>query len=285
MLRPLDHLVLASRNLEAQAARYTGLGFQVGARNRHPWGTQNHIVQLQGAFLELLGLGAGIAAPADGAPEAPFARFLVGYLGQREGAAMLALRSADAARDHAAFAEEGIGHGPLLRFGREATRPDGARAHVGFELAFARSPHISDAGFFACRHLHPENFWSAAQQVHPNTARTLASVIMVAENPAQHAEFLAHFTGQREMAATSMGLDIDTGGGTVEVLTPLAWRFRTGLEPPPEAQTPALAGLRIGVADLARAAACLGAAAAAHGGALVVAPEAAFGAALLFQPA
>ena len=38
--RPLDHLVLAVRDLDAAAAFYRALGFQVGARNRHPWGTE-----------------------------------------------------------------------------------------------------------------------------------------------------------------------------------------------------------------------------------------------------
>jgi catechol 2,3-dioxygenase-like lactoylglutathione lyase family enzyme len=41
MPRAIDHLVIAARDLEAQAAFYRRLGFQVGTRNRHPWGTEN----------------------------------------------------------------------------------------------------------------------------------------------------------------------------------------------------------------------------------------------------
>ena len=63
MPRAIDHLVIAAHDLEAQAALYRRLGFQVGARNRHPWGTENHIVQFDGAFLELIGLGDAFAAP------------------------------------------------------------------------------------------------------------------------------------------------------------------------------------------------------------------------------
>src|SRR6266508_27585 len=56
MPRGLDHIVHAVRDLDAAAELYRRLGFTVGARNRHPrtWGTQNHIVQLSGAFVELL---------------------------------------------------------------------------------------------------------------------------------------------------------------------------------------------------------------------------------------
>ena len=56
MPRGLDHIVHAVRDLDAAAEIYRGLGFTVGARNRHPWGTHNHIMQLRGFFIELLTL-------------------------------------------------------------------------------------------------------------------------------------------------------------------------------------------------------------------------------------
>ena len=62
MPRAVDHLVIAAYDLPEQEAFYRRLGFQVGARNRHPWGTENHVVQFDGAFLELIGLGDEFAA-------------------------------------------------------------------------------------------------------------------------------------------------------------------------------------------------------------------------------
>ena len=286
MPRAIDHLVLASHDLDAQAAFYQRLGFSVGARNTHPWGTQNHIVQLLGGFLELIGPGDGFSAPAAGEPAAPFAGFVADYLKHREGLAMLVLQSRDAKQDQAAFEEAGISSSKLFRFGRKATRPDGTQIDVGFALAFACSPHVIDAGFFVCQNLHPENFWNRAQQVHRNGAEKIAGAIMVAENPSDHAEFLAPFTGQREMVATSMGLEIDTGGGVLEVLTPLAYTFRTGLAPPSADHTPAFAAYRVAVADLDVARGALETETVVHrthGDALVVAPEQGFGAAVLFQ--
>ena len=47
MTRRIDHLVVAVRDLDGAAAFYERLGFQVGARNRHPWGTENRIVQFR----------------------------------------------------------------------------------------------------------------------------------------------------------------------------------------------------------------------------------------------
>jgi catechol 2,3-dioxygenase-like lactoylglutathione lyase family enzyme len=63
MRRGLDHLVLAVRDLDAAGRLYERLGFQVGARNRHPWGTENRLVQFPGAFLELVTVAEGAAIP------------------------------------------------------------------------------------------------------------------------------------------------------------------------------------------------------------------------------
>ena len=54
MPRGLDHVVHAVGDLEGAAELYRRLGFTVGARNRHSWGTHNHVVQLPGFFIELL---------------------------------------------------------------------------------------------------------------------------------------------------------------------------------------------------------------------------------------
>lgn len=288
MPRPPDHLVLAAHDLAAMAAFYTKLGFQVGPRNRHPWGTHNHIVQLDGAFLELIGLGEGFSPPGREAPAAAFAGFVAAHLGRREGFAMLALRTDDAAADLASFQAAGIDAGPLLAFQRKAATPGGGEAEVGFKLAFAGSSLLPDAGFFTCQHLSPENFWAPALQIHPNGARRLAGMVMVAENPADHAEFLGHFTGQRVMNATSMGLEIDVGGVRIEVLTPAAWRFRSGLAEDWGERPPAWAGFRIAVEDVRAAAAIwrrAGIGFAEHNGAAIVPPWVAFGAALLLEPA
>ena len=128
MPRALDHLVIAAHDLEAQAALYRRFGFQVGARNRHPWGTENHIVQFDGAFLELIGLGDGFAAPAASEAVFPFAGFLSAFLARREGLAMMVMRSADAEADRRGFEAAGIGGFARFDFARKGRRPDGARS-------------------------------------------------------------------------------------------------------------------------------------------------------------
>jgi hypothetical protein len=191
MPRAVDHLVLAYRDLGAAAERYRALGFLVGARNRHPWGTENHIVQFDGAFLELIGLGEGFAPPLRQDPVHPFAGFLADFLARREGLAMLVLRSADAEADAAGFAKQGLG-GARFDFVRKGRRGE-REVEVAFSLAFAQTPAIAEAGFFTCQQHFPENFWNPAAQIHPNGAVAVAELTLAHPHPAEAAPFLAAF--------------------------------------------------------------------------------------------
>ena len=192
MPRALDHLVIAFRDLAAAAERYRALGFQVGPRNRHPWGTENHIVQFDGVFLELLGLGEAFAAPAPDDPVAPFAGFLAEFLKTREGLSMMVLRSSDAEADRQAFARAHIGVRPRFDFARKGVR-EGREVEVAFSLAFAETPAFAQAGFFVCEQKFPQNFWSPAAQVHPNGATGVSELTLTHPDPEQVRGFLTAY--------------------------------------------------------------------------------------------
>ena len=281
--RPLDHLVLAVHDLDAAGAFYERLGFIVGARNRHPWGTENRIVQCPGAFLELITIGDGAEIAPHRPGEFSFGAFVRDYLDQREGFAMLVLRSSDARADKVAFDKAGIGGFAPFDFARKAKKPDGSEVEVSFSLAFARDPLAPQCGFFVCQQHRPENFWNPTMQSHPNGARRFSSVTMVAGDPADHAEFLSAYTDIRAFSATSAGLRFETPRGVVECLSDAAFAFDFGLSAIGEG--PRLAAFTIAVDDLAALEArltsedftCLK-----HQGALIVPPQNAFGVALRF---
>src|SRR6266566_1082877 len=107
MSRGIDHIIHSVRDLDAAAALYRRLGFTVGARNRHPWGTHNHIVQLPGFFIELLTLAEPQKLGSDGF-SVSFGSFNRRFLERHEGLSMLLLESADAEGDAHTFREAGI---------------------------------------------------------------------------------------------------------------------------------------------------------------------------------
>jgi catechol 2,3-dioxygenase-like lactoylglutathione lyase family enzyme len=283
---PLDHLVLAVRDLDAAVAFYERLGFQVGARNRHPWGTENRIVQFSNVFLELITVGEGASIPEHGDGVFSFGAFVRDYLLKHEGFAMLVLASSDAKADQAAFDHAGIGGFENFYFERKAVRPDGTPVEVAFTLAFARDALNTNNGFFVCEQHRPENFWNANAQSHPNGTSRFASVTMVAHDPSDHAEFFSHFTGIRAFSATSAGLRFETDHGELEILSEPAYRFEFGLGAPLE--KPALSAFTVAVDDLSKVEARLTSQSVPHkrvGEALIVAPEQAFGVAIRFVQA
>ena len=244
MPRAIDHLVIPSRDLAAQAELFRGLGFQVGARNRHPWGTENHIVQFDGAFLELIGLGGGFEPPQGKPGEFSFAGFVAQYLEAREGLAMLVLRSEDAEADRREFARAGLGEFERFYFARKARRPNGETVDVAFSLAFAASQALPQTGFFVCQQHFPLNFWSRSAQAHPNGALGVRTLTFAHPAPAEAEPFLQRFL-QSPARPVAGGLAFAAENADVECLTPSSEADR--------ARAPGLVAMRIAVADLALA--------------------------------
>lgn len=248
----LDHLVIVAHDLDAQAELYKRLGFQVGARNRHDWGTLNHIVQFDGCFLELLTTEDGFQRPPKGAPVAQFADTIVDYLAQREGLAMMVLEGFDTAKDHVAFNEAGIGFPETFYFSRTARRPDGTEVEVAFSLAFAKNSGTSDAGFFVCQQHAPDMFWNPSFQVHDNKCTGIGRIVFSTHTPQEHHAFFAAYTGVNGEAITGGGLRFNLARSVVEVLTVEASAELFGAEALPMGlQTPQFSAIEFGVADMA----------------------------------
>src|SRR5262245_54032691 len=229
MPRGLHHVTHATRDLDALGETYRRLGFTVGARNRHAWGTHNRVVQLDGFYVELL----EVAEPEKISAHAPhafsFGAFNRDFVARHEGLAMLALESRDAEADNAAFRAAGIGDFATFHFEREGRGPDGAAVKVAFSLVFARDPKSPDIGFFACREHFPEYFWTPAVQRHESTAAAVAAAVLVAENPSDQHVFLSAFAGERDIQASSTGITVPTPRGVIQVMDPAAFRIQFGI--------------------------------------------------------
>ena len=285
--RGIDHIAHAVRDIEAAADFYRRAGFIVSARNRHPpvWGTQNHIVQLHGCYIEILALADMSATAPYGPRYFSFGAFARDFLAKNEGLAMLALQGTGAP-DADQFRADGIGDFELFEFARQGNRPDGRPVKLAFSLAFARDPKAPQAGFFTCRHHHPENFWNPEFQNHPNGVTNAAGIVLVADRPNDHRTFFSSFSGSKEMRESASGITFAIPGGEIAVMTPAAFHDQFGAEPPDTRDGAQLAALRLGVRDFDAAQELLSQAnpaASLRDGRLIVGPEAAFGATLVFE--
>lgn len=249
--RAIDHLVLGTTDLDALAGVFEALGFRIGVRNRHPWGTENRIIQFgDQTFIELITVGEGAEMPPHQVGHFSFGTFVRDQIARAPGLSMLALRADDAKADAAHFAHEGIGTFAPFHFGRKGRRPDGSEVEVAFTLAFAHERTMPDCGFFTCQHHFPHNFWADAMQQHANGATGISRVTIVAENPSDHHVFLSAFAGSREMHANSTGIAMPCGQGLFEIISEETFRFTYGTEPP-AGEGPRFAGFGIAMPSAA----------------------------------
>lgn len=250
MARGIDHIVWAVRKIEEASRFLERIGFTLTPLARHPWGTCNRLIQLDGAFLEVLSL-AEPSAIADAEPGGfSFGAFNRDFLIRREGGSMLVLESKDSAADRADFVQHELKVFSPFSFERIAKSPDGVERKVAFDLTFTEDPNGAGLGYFTCLNRYPENFWQPAFQTHHNGAIALDAAVFVMEEPADHHIFFSSFTGVREMRVTSLGIEIATPRGLIRIVTPRAYRLLYGNAAfNALGETPALAAVQITVSE------------------------------------
>lgn len=226
--RGIDHIVHAVRDLEAARAAYAALGFTLTPFAEHPWGTRNFLVQLDGAFLEILEVLDPSRMEEASADAFSFGAYNRDFLARGEGMSMLVLDSEDPDADRAAFSGAGLATYAPFSFERIAGQPGGGEAKVAFDLTFTTHPDLPDAAFFTCRNRYPENFWKEAYQRHENGVEGIGGAILVTPRPADLHEFIEGFSGNRELRATSFGIECRTARGVIDIMTPDGFRALYG---------------------------------------------------------
>ena len=286
MARRIDHLVVAVHDLDRATDFYRRLGFRPGVRNIHPWGTENRLVQMRSAFIELIAIGKDVASIRPHTMRFfSFGAFVRGFLDRREGLAMLVLDSDDAKADAARFEREGIGSFTPLYLQRKGSTPDGNEIDVAFTLAFAHTFEAPLTGFFVCQHQTPEQFWNPLFQSHPNGATGLGAVTFAAAEPERFRRFLLAFTDGDPTHQTRDNLTFRLSDSDLAVVTP---HDAAALYGPVEAEPdePSFAGYSVVVEDLPAQARRLDAEGIPFreiGSRMVVPASAAFGVAIAFE--
>jgi len=228
MRRAIDHLVLCVHDLEEARRFYERLGFTLTPRAEHPFGTANHLAQLQGNFLEIVAIADAARIPPPQPRQFSFGAFNAAFLHARQGMSMLVFPSDDARRDQQDFAARGLGGYDLFEFSRKARLPGGGEATVSFSLAFATDPAMPEAAFFVCQQHAPQYFWKPDYQRHANRASAVVEVTMAAAQPERFADFFRRLLGGEAVAAVEGGLRMALEGADLLLLDPARLRQRFG---------------------------------------------------------
>lgn len=288
MIRGLDHVVHAVHDLNAAGELYDMLGFTVGGRNRHPWGTQNRLIQLPGFFIELLEIADPEAIPPHEEGRFSFGAFNRDFLNDvGEGLSMLVLEGRDPAIEKEEFDLAGFGGFETFDFARTGKRPDGSDVEVAFSLAFAREAASPHTGFFTCLQKQPQNFWAPELQRHMNGVTDIIGVVLTAADPAAHVDFLSVFVGADLRRAVDGWHVASTPRGAVDLMSHELFAERFGFAAPAESGL-RLGAMRFAVADMEKTRRRLTSSRMAVEeieDVMVVGPRAALGAALVFERA
>lgn len=151
----LDHVVInVLRRMDAAAALFTALGFQLTPLGRHSLGSINHLMMTPGAYLELIGV------PEDGPQRQDVLDSPFGLNG-------LVLASSDADEIFAQLTAAGLPVGLPVAFSRPVTLGDRIE-EARFRTVRLPTRMFPAVRIYHCQHLTPDLVWQETWFAHPN---------------------------------------------------------------------------------------------------------------------
>ncbi len=215
----IDHPLIAVDDIERMRARMISLGFNMTAVGKHPWGTSTSLAMFEGCLIEIMSVYDEKLLDEFPAGDFRFGRHVHTHLREREGIALTALHSLDAASDAKRAEEAGFVVSGHLEFGRDVTLPDGRAGRTKTTLALmpdARWPRLS---FFLCQQHRPELIYVPEWLEHPNTVFGISGVTIIAEDEDRKAVIgkFENLYGAAE--AIEGGFAHETANGSVRVLS------------------------------------------------------------------
>lgn len=208
-VKGLDHVVVMVDGIDAAEAAYRRLGFQVQPRGFHKkLGTANHLMIFDTDYFEILGVVEDTEFNAERRE----------WLKGGGGLANVALATDGADLAFEAFKAAGLQPDPPLSFDR-AVEVAGKTEHAQFRTVRIPKTHMPVVGFFVCEHMTPQYVYRPEWARHPNGARGILGVTVIAEQPEQWSAELEKYFGTDSVRREADGLVVDTGTQPIYYMT------------------------------------------------------------------
>ncbi|MBS0223482.1 MAG: VOC family protein [Proteobacteria bacterium] len=235
-VKGLDHVVVMVDGIDAGEAAYRRLGFQVQPRGFHrKLGTANHLMIFERDYFEILGIVEETTLNAERRQ----------WLKSGGGLANVALATDGADLAHDAYQAAGLQPDAPLAFDR-AVEIDGRTELARFRTVRIPKMHMPVVGFFVCEHLTPQFVYRPEWARHPNGARGILGVTVIADEPAKWSPMLQRYFGAGAVRREGETLRIDVGTQPIRYLTREAYTAcYPGIVPVRPDDHPALLRLRV----------------------------------------
>jgi hypothetical protein len=239
-VKGLDHVVVMVDGIDAAQKAYEKLGFQVQPRGFHTkLGTANHLMIFERDYFEILGIVADTEFNAERRE----------WLKNGGGLANVALATDGADISFDAFSKAGLHPDAPLFFDR-AVEVAGKTEHAQFRTVRIPKTSMPVVGFFVCEHLTPQFVYRAEWARHPNGARGIRGVTVIADQPARWVPELEKYFGKGSARRDGDAVVADTGTQPIRYMTRRDYAARyPGVTPVRPGDHPAL--LTIAVDNLA----------------------------------
>lgn len=217
----IDHPLVGVRDIDRARQTYISLGFRMRPPGRHPWGTSTALVIFRNQLLELVGIHDESLLDGYRAGGFRFGRHVRHWLHEREGVAISALHSTDAAADAAAVMARGGHCEGTIEFGRDVLREDGAADRTATTLKVFTRAGLPRLTMFACQQHRRDLIEFPEWMDHPNSAFGLVSATVLAE-PADQPALRAWMTalyGADALRDRDWGFSVATGQGDWRVVS------------------------------------------------------------------
>ncbi len=274
--RAIDHTPIVVRDLAQARQQYARLGFNLMPIGYHTGrNTANHIILFEQGFTEIVGL-------VDPALRDPV---INNILRAREGISLISFLSLDAGADRERLLAAGLRTSEVMYLERPV-EIDGYSGKARFRLLLVETPGHPLVQLFFTEHLTPEVTRFADYLVHPNDARGIHSVTIVADDPATLRAVFTACTGTEPLQEPDGALVFEAGETLIEIIAAatLEGRF-PGCQL--EAERPYVLGQCLAVGDVSRTTSALAQGGIAFqqqdDGLVTVAPEDACGVLLQFR--
>jgi catechol 2,3-dioxygenase-like lactoylglutathione lyase family enzyme len=235
-VKGIDHVVVMVDGIDAAQAAYEKLGFQVQPRGFHSrLGTANHLMIFERDYFEILGI----------VERTPFNAERREWLKGGGGLANVALSTDSADLAFVTFDRAGLEPDAPLDFDR-AVEVAGRTEHAKFRTVRIPKTHMPVVGFFVCEHVTPQFVYRPEWAAHPNGARGIRAVTVIAEQPARWIREIEKYFGAGSARRDGEDLVVDTGTQPIRYLSSTSYSRRyPGVTPVRPGDHPALLSLRV----------------------------------------